>query len=437
MSLLFVEAKAQEKELLNYPLDTINGEEVYRYQVEKSIGLYRIGVNFDVPQSEIIRFNPQLRERGLHYGETILIPTGRKIGEKKEKIEVPIEQPKETDTLAVDTLLADTTIVDTIIPDPRPVMELALMLPFESHQTKRSGSAERMMEFYQGALLALHDLQNDSLRYLLRVYDTERSERRIAELCDTTELDSVRGVLGLFYPIQIARMAEWCELHQVPLLLPFCDDATLSGRTNLLQFNSTDIQEADSLCEWIKSQDLNCVAIEAKDADISSSIRTLRKQMSKNGIFYHDLPVEDLLKDSVGLALDTAKENLILFHSDRYQQIRLLLPHLQKLQDQGYRIRLLSQYSWQKEGITLPQVYTSMFTAETDREAYDALWQKFFVGEHVSEAPRYDLLGYDLMRALVAWINGEKEAKGLQSDVRWQQIENGGWQNTYVRVVDN
>lgn len=456
LSLLFVQAKAQE--LLNYPLDTINGEEVYRYQVEKSIGLYRIGVNFDVPQSEIIRFNPQLRERGLHYGETILIPTGRKIGEKKEKIEVPIELPKDsvlpivlpkdtvipvfrdtvvpTDTLAVDTLLADTTIVDTIIPDPRPVMELALMLPFESHQTKRSGSAERMMEFYQGALLALHDLQNDSLRYLLRVYDTERSERRIAELCDTTELDSVRGVLGLVYPIQIARMAEWCELHQVPLLLPFCDDATLSGRTNLLQFNSTDIQEADSLCEWIKSQDLNCVAIEVKEADISSSIRTLRKQMSKNGIFYRDLPVADLLKDSVGLALDTAKENLILFHSDRYQQIRLLLPHLQKLQDQGYRIRLLSQYSWQKEGITLPQVYTSMFTAETDREAYDALWQKFFVGEHVSEAPRYDLLGYDLMRALVAWINGEKEAKGLQSDVRWHQIENGGWQNECVRVIE-
>ena len=46
-SLLFMQAKAQE--LLNYPLDTINGEEVYRYQVEKSIGLYRVGVNFNVP----------------------------------------------------------------------------------------------------------------------------------------------------------------------------------------------------------------------------------------------------------------------------------------------------------------------------------------------------------------------------------------------------
>ena len=43
--LFLVPATAQE--LLNYPLDTVNGEEVYRYRVERSIGLYRIGVNFN------------------------------------------------------------------------------------------------------------------------------------------------------------------------------------------------------------------------------------------------------------------------------------------------------------------------------------------------------------------------------------------------------
>ena len=69
----------QAQELLNYPLDTVNGVEVYRYQVEKSIGLYRVGVNFNVSQSEIVRLNPQLRERGLHFGETLLIPTKRPV----------------------------------------------------------------------------------------------------------------------------------------------------------------------------------------------------------------------------------------------------------------------------------------------------------------------------------------------------------------------
>ena len=78
-ALLLAALGMQAQELLNYPLDTVNGEEMYRYQVEKSIGLYRVGVNFNVPQAEIIRCNPQLRERGLHYGEILLIPTGRPV----------------------------------------------------------------------------------------------------------------------------------------------------------------------------------------------------------------------------------------------------------------------------------------------------------------------------------------------------------------------
>ena len=39
---------ATAQELLNYPLDTVNGEEVYKYEVERSIGLYRVGINFIV-----------------------------------------------------------------------------------------------------------------------------------------------------------------------------------------------------------------------------------------------------------------------------------------------------------------------------------------------------------------------------------------------------
>ena len=250
---------AAAEELLNYPLDTVNGEEVYRYQVEKSIGLYRVGVNFNVSQSEIIRFNPQLKERGLHYGETLLIPTGRPViietkprvvetTVKEERVvvaqqpndaekpvhDVPAELNDETVVVVMDSAATDSILQDTILRDPRKVIELALMLPFESQQTKRSGNAERMMEFYQGALLALRDLQNDSTLYRLRVYDTERSERKVNELCDSTELDSVKAILGLVYPIQIERMAAWCEIHKVPLMLPFSDDVDLAHYSQLM-----------------------------------------------------------------------------------------------------------------------------------------------------------------------------------------------------------
>ena len=446
---------AAAEELLNYPLDTVNGEEVYRYQVEKSIGLYRIGVNFNVSQSEIIRFNPQLRERGLHYGEVILLPTGRKVEAKTvaavaEEPKAVVHDAKDTvavhptviDTAAahstaVDSVVVDSAAVDSAVTETRRVVELALMLPFESQQTKRSGNAERMMEFYEGALLALRDMQNDSTLFRLRVYDTERSERRVNELCDSTELDSVQGILGLVYPIQIERMAAWCEKHNVPLMLPFSDDMDLKRYAQVLQFNSTDIQEADSLCAWmVQQENIHCVAVEVREADIASSIRSLRKQMAAHEIRYTGVALRDLMNDSAEYALDREKENLIIMHSDRYQHARMIMPHLEKLQEAGYRIRIVSQYSWQKEKPVLPQVYTSMFTVEGEHAVYDAMWAESYKNEHVCDLPRYDLLGYDLMKALVLRLQGENEMNGIQSMIRWRQVGEGGWQNEGVRVIE-
>ncbi len=444
---------ARGQELLNYPLDTVNGEEVYRYQVERSIGLYRVGVNFNVSQSEIIRLNPQLKERGLHFGETLLIPTGRKVMESKKAEVLDIaewegpdstpaqEESAKTEPVKADSTKTESAPADTVAGDTvaaRRVVELALMLPFESQQTKRSGNAERMMEFYEGALLALRDLQNDSTLYKLRVYDTERSERKVNELCDSTELDSVQAILGLVYPIQIERMANWCEVHKVPLLLPFSDDADLENFTQVLQFNSTDMQEADSICAWIqRHKNIRCLAVEVREADITSPIRVLRRQMSRKGMKYSGLSMKDIMNDSASYALDSTSENLIILHSDRYQHVRMLLPHLEKLHEAGYRIRIVSQYSWQKEKIQLPQVYTSVFTVTDNHAAYDSIWAESYKNEHVSETPRYDLLGYDLMKATVKWLQGEKESKGLQSDIRWSRVLRGGYQNERVKVVEN
>ncbi len=453
---------ATAQELLNYPLDTVNGEEVYRYDVEKSIGLYRIGVNFHVSQSEIVRLNPQLNEHGVRYGDTLLIPTGRKIVKVKgEKVKVKVEpQVKETQATVVKTEVKEMTPKEQpqreffvredlpVVPvieeaaspaaDSGKVVEIALMLPFESKQTKRSTNADRLLEFYQGALLAMYRLQNDSVRYRLRVFDTERSERRVNALCETHELDHVQAILGLVYPIQIERMAQWCEEHNVPLMLPFSDDINLANRPNVLQFNSTDEQEADSLCAWIKSHDAHCIAIDVREADLAGSVRTLRQRMQKQEISCTTLPLRDLINDSAAYAMDTAKENLIILHSDKYQHVRILLPHLQKLQEEGYSVRIVSQYSWQKEDIHLPQVYLSMFDDPMQREEYDALWNTYFNATHVSEVPRYDLLGYDLMQALIAWLNGQKEIEGLQSDIRWIQTgEKSGWQNSTVKIVES
>ena len=461
-ALFFVQAKAQE--LLNYPLDTVNGEEVYKYEVERSIGLYRVGINFNVSQSEILRLNPQLRERGLHYGETLLLPTGRKVEAKIQRIqstqnipstpidtvvkekpvikEVPVDTVVPADTIAVpqDTVMPQTDTIavaaEPAVPDTRRVIELALMLPFESHQTKRSGNADRMMEFYEGALLALRDLQNDSILFRLRVYDTERSERKVNELCDSTELDSVKAILGLVYPIQITRMAAWCEAHQVPLFLPFSDDVNLKNHPQIHQFNSPDADEVEALAQWIANrEDRHCVFVDTKEADMSSSMRLLRKKLKAQEIPCSSLALRDLMNDSVGYAVDSFQENIFILHSERYQHVRMALPHIAKIH---VKKLLVSQYAWQKEHIDMPQVYTSKFVTDTDLTEYDRLWDETYTNTHVSDMPRYDLLGYDLMREMVQIVLKQDDDKQpLQSPIVWEsESDQDGWQNTYIQIIE-
>ena len=437
------------QELLNYPLDTIDGEEVYRYEVERSIGLYRIGVNFGVQQNDIIRLNPQLRERGLHYGETLLIPTKRPvvketkaqvvqtiITETRIAVATPDSVVPTIDSIA-STVDSTVSTVDSIAAAPqRKVIELALLLPFESRQIKRSVNADRMMEFYEGALLALRDLQNDSTLYRLRVYDTERSERRVNALCDSTELDSVQGILGPVYPIQIEIVAKWCEKHQVPLMLPFSDEMDLQGHPYLYQFNSPDKDEAKALAQWIANrEDRHCVFVETRESDLAPSIRLLRQELKAQNIPYSTLALRDLINDSVNYAIDQFQENIFILHSDRYQQVRMALPHIAKI---AARKLLVSQYSWQKENIDMPQVYTSKFASDIDLTAYDQQWQETYKNQHVSEMPRYDLLGYDLMREMISLIRKDKnQHTSLQSPIVWESSsEQDGWQNTYIHIVE-
>lgn len=452
----FALISAEAQELLNYPLDTIDGEEVYRYEVERSIGLYRIGVNFGVQQNDIIRLNPQLRERGLHYGETLLIPTKRPVvKETKAQVVQTIITETRIETANADRCQvgdrsadrpqaepADSALIDTISTDSitatpqRTVIELAILLPFESRQIKRSVNADRMMEFYEGALLALRDLQNDSTLYRLRVYDTERSERRVNALCDSTELDSVQGILGPVYPIQIEIVAKWCEKHQVPLMLPFSDEMDLQGHPYLYQFNSPDKDEAKALAQWIANrEDRHCVFVETRESDIAPSIRLLRQELKAQNIPYSTLAFRDLMNDSVNYAIDQFRENIFILHSDRYQQVRMALPHIAKI---AARKLLVSQYSWQKEDIDMPQVYTSKFASDTDLTEYDQQWQETYKNQHVSEMPRYDLLGYDLMREMIRLIRkDENQYTSLQSPIVWESSsEQDGWQNTYINIVE-
>ena len=450
-------------ELLPYPTDTINGQAVYRYRVPRSIGLYRVSVTFGVTQEEIIQWNPQLRERGLHYDETILVPC-KHVAEEPVIVEtaavVEAAEPTEnkpaapdsikTDSIeadtvaivAVDSIPADSIPADTIIAvipeDTIKPMKLALLLPLQADAVQRDAGADRFVEFYEGALLALYDLQAKD-QFELFVYDIGKGEDHVRQLVRDSVLHKMDAIIGPAYPSQVNVIAEVALSDSIPTLIPFTNKIRdIATNPYLMQFNPDVKHEAKALVDYLepRKDSVNVVFIDAKEADIPYSVREFRQEARNRGFSITRVSVKDILADSLSKALKDSAENIIVFNTEKYSNIQLLMPHV--LNGKGGKdVTMYSQYSWQKERLLLPQIYTSVFATDVpaDLTHYEGLFMLFFQHEHKTDLPRFDLLGYDVMRQMVAWLEG-KEYYGLQSDIQFERLsESGGFINTHVAII--
>lgn len=422
-------------ETLSYPIVEKKGKQYYAYQVPKSIGLYRISVNFGVPQEEIIAANPELKKRGLQLGEIIYIPV------KEEPVEAVVEpaQPLEAEgeTTATDEVPA-TDVAEhhpTVLTGD--VLRLGLLLPLHVNATERTQAMDRFMDFYEGSLAAVYDVQASGQQIELHVYDIEKGTNSITDLIEAGSLAGLNGILGPAYPLQVSALADYVHEQKILTLIPFTDRVPqLETNPYLMQFNLSATDESVFLADYIARDTLiNTVFIAADEQDIPESVRTLKQQLLSRGTSVTTTTVHEILVDSIALSLKAGMENILVFNTEKFANISVLMPHL--LLTGGKSLTLHTQYSWQKERILLPQIYTTEFATEfpADMTHYNELYARYFGHEHASSDPRYDLLGYDLMRTLISHLCG-KEYKGLQSDaVLVRMSSTGGYKNSNVRVV--
>lgn len=481
--LLLVAISLQAQEPLPYPTDTIDGKVYYRYTVEKSIGLYRISKNFNVTQEAILEANPELRTRGLRYEEVILIPTNLPAKPKKldpvkampdlfrKQAEVPpvapetakvpevIKEPEVTqvqavsqipDTIELPVLAADTVVyTDTV--------RITVLLPLQAELAQRTPALDRFYDFYCGALLALKH-QNptyiDSLGiqhttyYSVHTYDTDKNAQLLCQLMDSDILAQTDVIIGPAYIKQVSALSDYAMEHKIPVIIPFLQQLTpskLCENPYLLKFNPSDAIHTHALMEHLDTlrSQINIILVDAYSSkmDYSIGIRTLRDSIAARQLPTTHTTIRQILADSVGGALKDSVDNILVFHSERYSNVQLLMPYLLSGKH-GKRLTVLSQYAWQSERIILPQLYTLVFrTPDAESIAlYDQDFAKYFGHQLSSTLPRYDLLGYDLTRyALQALKDGTFQVKqeifdGLQSSILFTQTPNGGYENTHIVI---
>lgn len=492
--LLFAALSVHAQELLPYPTDTVDGKVYYRYTVEKSIGLYRISKNFGVSQEAILQANPELKERGLKFEEVILIPANLPAVQEQMEAEVrtkPLtrreERARQNEVRMATAEVAEKTAV--VEPVPAAVVaavvaaegqdstaeqdaiaavdtvaavhysdtvRLTYLLPLQAELAQRNPSIDRFYDFYAGSLLALkhHDgTYVDSLGqvhttyYDVHTFDIGKDTRTLIQLMDSGALLQSDAILGPAFYQQVKAVSAYALAHQIPVMVPFLQSVPdITTNPYLLKFNAYEDIQNHALMEYLDSvrSSINMVLVDAYASakDYPSGIRKLRDSIAARGLSTTHTTIRHILADSISAALKDSVENILLFHSERYSNVQLLMPYLLSGK-RGKQLTILGEYAWQSEHLLLPLLTTSVFRTPSGEaaERYKQDFAQYFGHPLSSTQPRYDLLGYDLTRYVLEALRGgtfrvsDTVYDGIQSSLLFKQVnENGGFENTYIIV---
>ena len=427
------------------PIDTIDGKPYYLYTVEKGIGLYRVSKNFGVPQEKILEANPSLQTNGLVFGSTILIPitVDELVVEKKEVKKLTFRKiervPKDT-VLVVkeDTLDGSFQVTDSL--------RIAMMLPLHANAIKRNATMDKFTDFYIGSLIAIYEAQKAGKYIELFTYDVEKTTEPLSRILSDSVWQDVDAIIGPAYTQQVQKVTAFTERDSTWTLVPFISELPAKEtHPYVFQFNPSSQTEADVFAQYLSNlQDtVNCVVVQPKEGEsVPKSIQYIHASLQEYNIPTTKTTIRDILVDSMEMALAEGKENILIFNTEKYNNLQSVLPHLFRLVGK-YQITLYSRYSWQNEKILLPQIYTSVFHESLDSlDTYEEIYNEYFDVAPSSQYPRYDLLGYDLTRHFLHLVAQKDTAviqeswSGAQSVIQYlPSAKHRGFENQKIVVI--
>ncbi|MCB0467728.1 MAG: LysM peptidoglycan-binding domain-containing protein [Aequorivita sp.] len=220
--------------------DEIDDENFQYYEVKAKEGFFRLKQKFGLSEEEIIALNPYAKE-GLKEGMILKLP--------KEKTTISQED--------ITTVNLENSI------DNKKMKTVALMLPFrltrsanDSTQTdqdllKRDPTLRVALDFYSGALMAAEFAKDKGISVTLNVYDTEKSDSKVASIISRNEFKNVDAVIGPLLQKNVEKASDLLKNEKIPVFSPL-SNRDMAMNENLFQTLPTDAVLQKTMILYLK-----------------------------------------------------------------------------------------------------------------------------------------------------------------------------------------
>lgn len=367
--------------------------------VERKQTLFRIRKLYSISEEELLKYNPQIRNRSLQEGDVLKIPlpTDPSVVPSSETAIVTPKKLKENGGQAT---------LDSPVRMHKRHFRIAFLLPFMLDQ-KHESTDSRFVEFYTGAMLAINEAKARGRTIEVFTFDTEKSDLKVMEILHDTLFNNIDLIVGPAYSNQVPLVCDFARIRRIKTLIPFTSKVVgLESNEYIYQFNPGMDTEINKLAEVLSSgnKNSNIIFIEnpyvAYNDEGNQLVAQLKVLLRNAKTDFQSLSIDPSNTTALRPALNASGENIIIFNTNRIGTLSAQMRHLTQLSD-SFQLKIYEPYAWKTTKVEKPaSFYLSAFRNEYPDKQYEEYMQKFdsiFGWLPVTEHPRYDLLGFDLL----------------------------------------
>ena len=411
------------------------------HKVQRKENIKRICEMYNITQEDLIKVNPILKEQKLKRKMVLNIPEPS-IKEKPILTEI-VQENKEEIEKAIPKGINDDK-----------VLNVAVILSFllDSYAPKEQS---RMVEYYQGFLMAVEELKHEGYSFIINTYDAGQKSQSLDSLLTSGAFDNVELIFGASYPKHNKELAKFAKEREIPLVIPFSNkkDEALNNPTIYVANGIQSFILPEISSSFVKTfPNANVIFVEdTTESNKREFVKSLTSELVKHNIPYTTVQMPQISNEEVVLETfsniyQDDKEFIVIPTSSSATTLNTLLPSL--LHAKGIdslnvtKFKLFGYPEWQ---IHAKDTRELMYEADT---YFYATFYSHYALPRVAEFqdefirwydrdiqniyPRYGMLGYDTgyFFLLAASLYGNRMYENInqtpfnpvQSDFKFERI---------------
>ena len=361
--------------------------------------LYRMTVKYKVTAEALCAANPGLSATYFPTGMEIVIPIS---GDKKNK-----NNTANVTNSSVTTVASKASSVT-----PTHKVKASIILPFGLDE--KLAESPRMLEFYQGFLLALDTLKKKGVSVDLHVYDSGKQGDPITSILNQPALKESDVIFGGFHWGHAKQLSDFSRENEIQMVLPFSSNLFFAeNNPYLFMINTPQENLYSTVIKQFKIyfpnpqvfflDDMN----EEGKGDKRLFVKQLKEKLDMLKVPYETVS-QGTSYETIAKRLKKKKQNVFIPLSGKKECIESWLPTLLTVMETNpdKKINLFGYPEWQTFSTATTTdfyllntyIYTTFYSNSIFQSAreFKSNFIRWYHKRISNTYPQYAMLGYDL-----------------------------------------